>query len=113
MSSPPPSPLPPDLGSPSSGALPYLVAVVTGLLGFFGARFTATAPLQASLNDAFRSLMDELQTEHARLSARVYELESEKLQLAGDLRQTQQREQSLLELVRRAGIPIPGEGNGT
>ncbi len=89
-------------GSDLSVVLPYLAAVVTGLLGFFGARFTATAPLQSSLNDAFRSLMEELQTQHAHDIARISEQENEIARLSGELRASQQRERSVLNLAERA-----------
>lgn len=96
-------------GSDLSAVLPYLAAVVTGLLGFYGARFTATAPLQSSLNDAFRSLMEELQTQHARDIARISEQENEIARLSGELRASQQRERSMLNLTERVIDSEKGE----
>ena len=94
------TPLPPS-GSHSSDALPYLAAVVTAALGWFGARYTAIAPLQTSLNDAFRTLMDEWQTERAAHIARISELEGEVLRQRGVINQGLQREQSLQHAYER------------
>lgn len=73
---------------PSWGALPswlVILAIVSGpLLGYFGARYTATAPLQASLNDAFKVQLQAWQDERAQHIAHCLELEqtAEKLKLA-------------------------------
>ncbi len=104
----PSTPLPPDSSSLGGGVLPYLAAVVTGLLGFFGARFTATAPLQASLNDAFRSLMDEWQTERAQHIARISELEAEVLRQRGVINQHLQLQASLQHNYDRLRAEMDG-----
>lgn len=86
----------------STDALPYLVVgLTTAVFGFFGARFTATAPLQASLNDAFRSLMEELQTQHAQDSVRILELEREVLRLRGENNQYIQVNRSATRLLEQ------------
>ncbi len=89
-------------GSDWSVALPFLSAVVTGLLVYFGVRRSAAAPLQASLNDAFRSLMEEFQTQHAQDIAHISEQENEIARLSGELRASQQRELSMRNLAERA-----------
>lgn len=82
---------------------------MAALLGFFGARFTGVAQLQAGLNDAFRTLMDEWQTERAQHIARISELESEVLRQRGAINAGIQREQSLLRLLERHEIEVPGD----
>lgn len=117
----PPSQLPngsgPD-GSGFSGALPYLGAVITGLLGFFGARFTGAAQQWAALSGAFSSLMGELQTDRARLIARISDLEAtvqsrdaEIKQLRGEIRGLQQLVDSLRRLCAKSGLALPPESS--
>lgn len=89
--------------SPLAAVLSFCAATVAGLLAFLGARFTATAPLQLSLNDAFRSLMDEWQVERARLTARVFELEGEVLRQRGTINQGLAREAALMRRIERMG----------
>lgn len=116
MPSPPLSTPPGPLGLPLGDALLYLVgAVAVALLGLFGVLFTGRAPLQQALNDAFRSLTEELQQERAQLIARISELEAEKLdrdltvlQKDGEIRGLKQYRDSLLALIRRSGIGVPG-----
>lgn len=81
--------------SPSSGVLPFLGVVVAAALGWFGARYTAAAPLQSSLNDAFRTFMEECQNERAQHIARILELESEILRQRGEINQHLQIQASL------------------
>lgn len=116
-----PSQLLPGLAAPGSGfsdALPYLVAVAaalaTGAFGYLGARYTATAPLQTALNDAFRSLMDEFQTARAQSSARISELERENSQqeiemanLRAQIIGAQQLHGSLVRWCERSGLKVP------
>ncbi len=94
-------------GSPLAAVLPYWLAVLTAVLGYLGARFTAAAPLQESLNDAFRTLMEELQSAHARAIVRASELEAEIIRQRGELRQLEQRRQSLVHFIERAGLTVP------
>lgn len=90
-------------------ALLFLAPVVTAALGYFGARYTATAPLQASMNDAFRTLMDEWQTQHAQDTARILELEAEVLRQRGTINQGLQREQSMQHIIDRLRAAIDSE----
>lgn len=90
------------LGSDFSGALPFCGGVVASVLGYFAVKFTARAPLQTALNDAFRSLMEELQIQHASDIAHISELQNENARLNGELRASQQRERSTLALAERA-----------
>lgn len=99
------------LGLPLTDVLPYFGTVVAALLGYFGARYTATAPLQTALNDAFRSLMEELQTKGAsdaalilELRQREVELEAEIIRQRGELRQKDQLIDSLTRLCERNGL---------
>ena len=106
--------LPPTSGSGGAGVLPYLLAVgipsiITGLIGYFGARFTAAAPLQTALNDAFRSLTVELQTQHAQLVARISELEVERDQLRGDNRGLRQLMDSLIRFAEASALALPAD----
>jgi len=101
-----PVPLPPD-GSPFGAALPYAVAVLTALLGWFGAQFTAGARLQKTLLDASRTLVAEAQTRHSADGARITELESEIIRLRGEVRGHQQWEDSVRRWAQRAGLHLP------
>lgn len=92
-----------------TAALPYLAAGATAVLGYLGARYTATAPLQSSLNDAFRSLTDELQTERARLIVRISELEGEIIRQRGVINEGLAREAAMKRLAEK-GLDIPGGG---
>lgn len=92
-----------ELGSPSLGVLPFLTAIGAAALGYFAARRTAIAPLQASLNDAFRSAMASWQTERAQLIARVSELEGEVLRQRGEINNHLQIIQSQQRRIERAG----------
>lgn len=117
MSSPPLSPLPTPSGFPFGDVLLYFGGTaIISVLGFFGVRFTATAPLQMAMNDAFRSVTAELQQERAQLIVRISELERKTadqemiiLQKDGEIRGLKQSRDSLLALLRRSGIQIPGE----
>ena len=112
-----PSPSLPGLpggGSELTGVLLFLGAIATAVLGYFGVRSTRTAPLQEALNGAFTTLVDELQTDRARLVARISELESdvtsresEIQRLRGVIRGLQQREDSLRRWAQRAGYELP------
>lgn len=82
--------------------LPFLAPVMTAVAGWFAALSTAPARLQSTINDAFSSLMEELQVERARLLAHISELQSalnaERARselLAGEVRQNQQLISSL------------------
>jgi len=84
------------------------------VLGFFGVRFTATAPLQQALNDAFRAMTAELQSERAQLTARISELEEDKAILQAEIARQRQEICGLLQwkssaqhLFERSGIPLP------
>ena len=115
--------LPPSSSTPGShgmAALLYFIGtVIVGLLGYFGVRFSQTAPLQAALNSAFSSLTGELQTERVHLIARISVLEAECqdlklgiLQRDGEIRGLKQSRDSLLALLKRSGVVIPdGEGH--
>ena len=74
------------ISSPPSGfiwtaALAFCGLIVAPLLAYFAGRGQAAAQLQTALNDAFRSLMEELQGERSALIVRVLELEGENRQL--------------------------------
>lgn len=101
-----PGPSSPD-GSTLTAALPYLAAVVTALLGYFGARFTGTAQQQTALNDAFRSLVEELQDERAHHIARISELESEVLRQRGAINNHLAKEDAYLRILQRNNIKPP------
>ena len=88
-------------------ALPYLGAVVTGLLGWFGARYTAIAPQQMALNDAFRSLVAELQDERAVHIVRISELEGEVIRQRGEISNLLASKDALLRILERNGIQFP------
>lgn len=95
-------------GFPTRDVLPFLGGIAVALIGalsaWFVARRSSAAPLQTTLNDAFRALMKEYQDQHsadiAHISAlddRVYKLEgqckvkdSEIESLRGELRQFRQ-----------------------
>lgn len=85
-----------------SDVLPFLGAVATGLLGFFGAQFTAVARLQKTLLDASRLWVEQSQTQHARDGVRILELEAEILRQRGEISQHIQRGQSLQHALDRA-----------
>jgi hypothetical protein len=118
-SSPPPTGT---SGSLFSAALPYLIGaagiVTAALIGCFGVLFSQRAPQQAALTDAFSSLTGDLQEERAWLTARISELKEELhdhkvmlLERDGEIRGLKQSRDSLLALLVRSGIPVPGEGN--
>lgn len=90
-----------------SDALPYLSAVVTGLLGFFGAQFTAVARLQKTLLDASRQYVDQSQAQHARDGARILELEAEIIRQRGEINQHIQTKESLQHALERAAQQQP------
>ena len=84
-----------------TAVLPFLGAIVAALLGWFGALSTRTAPQQMALNDAFRTLMDELQNERAQHIVRISELESEVIRQRGEIAQHLQIAASLQHQVDR------------
>jgi hypothetical protein len=100
MSGPPPSISAPPPGFIWTGVLAFCVACVAPVLAYFAGRGAAAAQLQTALNDAFRSLMVELQGERSVLVARVTELE-------GRNRQLEQQSDSLKRLLQRNNIDIP------
>ncbi len=92
--------------SGGTGVLWFFGVIGAALLAWSAARYSQRAPLQESLNAAFRSVMDELQTERARLIARISELESdltnreaEIIRLRGEVRQHLQIQQSQHRLL--------------
>ena len=85
-----------------SDALPYLSAGATGLLGFFGAQFTAVARLQKTLLDASRQWVGDTQAQRARDGVRISELEAEVLRQRGEINQHIQREESLQRALERS-----------
>lgn len=108
------SPLPPTSGLEPSVVLPYFLAVVTGLVGWFGAQFTAGAKLQETVLSASRALVTEWQTQHAQDSARISALEdklkiaeSEVVRMRGEVNGSLQREESLRRFVLRNGLTPP------
>lgn len=113
---PPPLPLSPEpFGGLTAGVLVFCGVVVTAVLGFFGVRSSRVAPLQTALNDAFRSLTDELQADRVRLCAQISELEAdlliaetEVIRLRQEIRGHQQRETSLRRWAERSGLTPPG-----
>ena len=96
MSSLPLLALPGPSGFPWPDVLPYCAAVATALLGWFGARFTAHARLEATLLSASRALVVELQAMHARDTARISALELTVLERDGEIRGLKQMRDSLL-----------------
>lgn len=67
-----------------------------------------------ALNDAFRSLTEELQADHAQLSARISgeklareRAEAEVLRLRGLVNSHIQREASLKRWAERSGLTLP------
>lgn len=109
-SSPPPLS---GLGLVIGGVLSACGVIGAGLFGWLGSRHSTRAPLQQAVNDALRLLMEELQTEHARLSVRILDLEatkrtliSENLQLKGDVRQAKQIAESTVALAHKAGLDV-------
>ena len=91
----------------STAVLPFLGVVVAGLLGWFGARHTAIAPLQVSLNDAFRTFMKEAQDDIAFKDARILELESEIIRQRGEIRQHLAQREAFLRILERNEIMPP------
>ena len=114
---------PPQLPTPSglpgfdlTGVLPYCLAAVTGVLGWFGSQFTAGAALQRTLLNASRQWVEQSQDMLAHRDARILELEAqiaqlrlENLQQGGEIRSLKQLRDSLIALLKRSGIEIPGE----
>ncbi len=97
-----PSPeLPPISVSGFSAVLLFCGALLTAVLALFGVRYTARAPLQVTLNDAFRTLMNEWQSEKSRLLARISELEAEVRRQRGEINQHIQVTQSLEHRIQR------------
>lgn len=82
-----------------AAVLPYFVAVLTGLLGWFSAQFTGLVQLQKTLLDASRQWVADSQAQHARDGVRITELESEVLRQRGTINQGLQREESLQRLL--------------
>ncbi len=101
MSELPSLPPPPTLSSSLVAVLSFLGATLVAVVGYFGARFTATAPLQVALNSAFRSLMEEWQSERARLIVRISELEGEVLRQRGVINQGLAREAAQARHIAR------------
>lgn len=107
------------VGLPGPDALPYCLAAVTALAGWFGARSTAGARLQKTLLDASRQWVEQSQEERAHLTVRISELETELaatklacLQQAGEIRGLKQYNFSLQETMKRAGIDVPPDTRG-
>jgi hypothetical protein len=94
-------------GLPWWVVLPSLSAGVGSLLTFLGVRFSQTAPLQVAMNDAFRALMAEFQSDRLAHTVRISELEGEIQRLRGELRSSQQTEISLRHFVKRSGLTLP------
>lgn len=92
-------------------ALPFLGAVVAALLGWSAARFTAVAPQQMAFNDAFRSLVGELQSERAQHIVRISELESEIIRQRGVINSHLAKEDALLRILEKNGIMLPPWGH--
>ncbi len=102
-----PSPLPPpEFGSEHSAVLPWAGAALTGVVGFFGARFTAFAQLNKTILDASRGLVEEAQSIHARDGARISELEAEVLRQRGEIAQHIQKLESMERQLRRLQAEI-------
>lgn len=95
------SPLLPDSSSELRGALPWLGALVTGMTGFFAARYTAFAQLSKTVLDASRELVERGQETHALDGARILELEAEVRRLRGEVNQHIQKEESYQRLIER------------
>jgi hypothetical protein len=108
-------------GLPPTDVLLYLLMLAVGgaigaLLRFFGVRSSQTAPLQEALNGAFSALTKELQEERAQLIVRISEqdreLAGERLKVAerdATIRGMEQSRDSLIALLKRSDIPVPGE----
>lgn len=90
-----------------SVVLPFFGVVLAGLLGWFGARRSSIAPLQASLNDAFRTFMQEAQDEIASKDARILELESEIIRQRGEIRQFLAQREAFLRILEKNNILPP------
>lgn len=101
------SPLSPPSGFIWTAILAFFAAIIAPLLAYFAGRGQAAAQLQTALNDAFRSLMEDLQGERSALIVRCSELE-------GRNRQLQQLVDSHERLLERHGIELalhtPDEG---
>lgn len=81
-------------GSLFSDALPWAGALITGLVGWSAARYTAFAQLSKTTLDASRQLVDEFQKLRVQDTARILELEAEVLRMRGEIGQHIQKEQS-------------------
>lgn len=90
-----------------SVVLPFLGVIMAGLLGWSAARRSSIAPLQASLNDAFRTFMAEAQDEIAAKDARISELEAEILRMRGEARQLLAVREALLRILEKNNIMPP------
>lgn len=106
-------------GLPGADVLPYLLAAVTALAGWFGARSTAGARLQGTLLNASRQWVEQSQEMLAQRDARISELENDLaksrldcLQQAGEIRSLKQYNFSLQETAKRAGIDVLPDTRG-
>lgn len=106
----------PTSGSQLTAALPYLAAIIGPALGYFAARFSATARLEKTLLDASRSWVEQSQVRHAQdgvlISTRdaiILEREAEIIRQRGEINQHLQREVSLENFIERSGLKIPGK----
>lgn len=105
---------PPQLPTPSglpgfdlTGVLPYCLAAVTGVLGWFGSQFTAGAQLQRTILNASRQWVEQSQERHAQDSVHALELETEIRRLRSELNAGLQREASLRNFMKRHGLQPP------
>jgi len=120
-----PPPLPTPSGTPGShiaAALLSLLSAVGGggliaaWLKWSASRSSKPAELQTALNDAFSTLTGELQEERAVLTVRASELEQKLaqrdltiLEKDGEIRGLKQSRDSLIALLKRSGLEVPGE----
>lgn len=123
-------PSPPESGFPWSVVLPYLWAVVASVLTWFAAQFTKVARLEGTILAASQTFVEQAQKLRAQDIARISELEGllrhareetsrqedfaaelreQCLREAGEIRSLKQTRDSLIALVKRAGIDVPGE----
>ncbi len=98
---------PPTSGFGLGAALSFFGGIIVALLGLFGVRSSQAAPLQLSVNDAFRTLIGELQEERATLIVRISELEAEVLRQRGVINQGLAREAALGRALAKLGVGDP------
>lgn len=105
------SPTPPPHGTPSWWAVvPWVIAVVGPLIGWFGAQFSSLAQLTKTMLDASQSMVKRAQSLHTSDAVRISDQESEIVRLRGELRSAQQWRSSIESWAMREHVTLPAPG---